>query len=216
MLEHYKRRAYQVLEDPEHEHSIFRHVTFFIIVLVILNVAVVILETEKELSSYGRLFALFDGFSAIVFTIEYLVRLWVCTENPKYASAARGRLRYAASGMAIIDLIAILPFYLMFLPQLRVIRLVRIARILRLLKLVRYSDATNTMARVLHNKKEELLITFGLGITMIIISSTLVYYAESEAQPEKFSSIIASMWWSVVTLATCAPSAAASPTRSVK
>jgi voltage-gated potassium channel len=104
--------------------------------------------------------------------------------------------------MALVDLLAILPFFVQFLPAMRVLRLLRVARVLRLFKLARYSEATDMLVRVIRNKKEELYITLGIGLILIIISSTLVYYAENEAQPDKFSSILSTMWWSVITLAT--------------
>jgi voltage-gated potassium channel len=203
MLKQFKRRVYETLENQENETPISQLINLYIISIVLLNVIVVILETEASIyNEYGGFFLVFDSISAILFTLEYVVRLWVCTENPKYAAPVRGRLRYAISFMSLVDLVAILPFFLQFLPAMRVLRLLRIARIFRLFKLARYSDATDTMIGVIRNKKEELIITLSLGVVLIIISSTLVYYAEYEAQPDKFSSILTSMWWSVVTLAT--------------
>jgi voltage-gated potassium channel len=203
MLERLKRRTYEILENHEHESTIGHMVNLYIISIVLLNVIVVILETEDSIqNTYGNFFLVFDGLTAIVFMLEYGLRLWVCTENPKYASPVRGRLRYARSFMAIVDLLAILPFFVQFLPAMRVLRLLRVARVLRLLKLARYSEATDMLVRVIRNKKEELYITLGIGVVLIIVSSTLVYYAENEAQPDKFSSILSTMWWSVITLAT--------------
>jgi voltage-gated potassium channel len=198
-----KRLIFEVLETPEQERPIEKYVNYFIITLVLLNVVALILETEQGLyDSYEQLFFAFDMFSAAVFTAEYGARLWACTENPKYAAPVIGRLRYAFSAMALVDLIAILPFYLQFLPAMRVLRLLRVARIFRLLKLARYSDSVDLLVRVIRSKKEELLITLGLGVALIVISSTLIYYAENAVQPDKFPSILSSMWWAIITLAT--------------
>jgi voltage-gated potassium channel len=203
MFERLKRQVYEMLETPEVGTPLDKFANVFIITMVLLNVVAVILETEADIfKTYYLLFLLFDIYSASVFTLEYGARLWACTENPKYSSPVLGRLRYMFSVMGLIDLLAVLPFYLQFLPALRVIRLLRVVRILRLLKLARYSDAADTLVRVIRNKSDELLITLSIGATLIIVSSTLVYYAEFEAQPEKFSSILSSMWWSVITLAT--------------
>jgi voltage-gated potassium channel len=203
MLERFKRRTYEILETRENETSFSQMVNLYIIAIVLLNVIVVVLETEASIeASYGNFFRVFDGMTAVVFTVEYGVRLWACTENPKYTSPVRGRLRYAVSFMALVDLLAILPFFLQFLPAMRVLRLLRVARVLRLFKLARYSEATDMLVRVVRNKKEELYITLAIGAILIIVSSTLVYYAENEAQPDKFSSIMSTMWWSVITLAT--------------
>jgi voltage-gated potassium channel len=203
MLGWVKRRAYEILETPEQETPIDKYLNYFIIGMVLLNMAAVILETEASLfNKYSYIFYAFDALSAIVFTVEYLTRIWCCTENPQYAAPITGRLRYAVRVMSLIDLLAVLPFYLQFLPALRMLRILRVARIFRLLKLARYSDASDTLVRVVSSKKEELLITLSLGVGLILISSTLVYYAEYDAQPDKFSSVLSSMWWSVVTLAT--------------
>ncbi len=203
MLERLKRRAYEILETHEHETPISRMVNLYIIVIVLLNVISVILATEADIyEAYGGFIEAFDGLSALVFTLEYGVRLWACTESPKYASPVRGRLRYAVSFMALVDLLAILPFFFEFLPAMRVLRLLRIVQVLQLFKLARYSDATDMLVRVIRSKKEELSVTLGIGVVLIIISSTLVYYAENDVQPDKFTSILSTMWWSVITLAT--------------
>jgi voltage-gated potassium channel len=152
MFEQLKRQMYEMLETPKAGVPLDKFANVFIITMVLLNVVAVILETEADIyRTYHLLFLLFDIYSASVFTLEYGARLWVCTENPKYASPVLGRLRYAFSVMGLIDLLAVLPFYLQFLPALRVIRLLRVVRILRLLKLARYSDAADTLVRVIRN-----------------------------------------------------------------
>jgi voltage-gated potassium channel len=115
-----------------------------------------------------------------------------------------GRLKYMASPLALIDLIAIIPFYLpMIIPvELRLLRLLRLLRVFRVLKLGRYSHAFDTFIDVLRSKKEELLIAFIIMIILLILSSSAMYFVEHEAQPEKFASIPDAMWWAVVTLAT--------------
>jgi voltage-gated potassium channel len=178
---------------------------FFIVALIITNVLVLILESEAWLyAAYGPWFDYFEIFSVAVFTVEYLLRVWVCVEHEEYARPIAGRLRYMVSFMAIVDLLAILPFYIVGLMggYSRVLRLLRLFRLFRMLKLVRYSNALSTMSRVLKNKREEIIITMLVLIIVIIISSTLMYYAENQAQPDKFPSILASMWWAIITLVT--------------
>jgi voltage-gated potassium channel len=104
----------------------------------------------------------------------------------------------------IIDLIAILPFYLpLLLPfDLRVIRAFRLFRLLRVLKLSRYSESMRVLGNVILSKKEELFICIFTGLVLLIVSSSVMYFIESEAQPEKFSNIPEAMWWGVATLTT--------------
>ena len=111
----------------------------------------------------------YGSFTVGVFTAEYLLRLWVCTRDPRYSSPVLGRLRYACTPMAVIDLLAVLPFYV---PQagldLRFVRAVRLTRLFRLLKLGHYSQSLKTLGRVLRAKKDELLVTlFAGGIILV-------------------------------------------------
>jgi voltage-gated potassium channel len=204
----FKHRIYQILEVAEQGDRLSRLFDVFIISLIGLNVLTFILSTVPSLDSLRYEFRVFEIASVIVFTIEYVLRLWSCTVDAKYEPPVRGRLRFARQGMAIIDLLAILPFYLaLIVPaarvlDLRVLRSVRLMRIFRLFKLGRYSSAMKTMGKVLRNKKEELGITLFIVLLLLVIASSLMYFVENSAQPEVFSSIPATMWWSVETLTT--------------
>lgn len=175
-----------------------------LMILIILNVVAVILETVEDLfSAYDPLFRAFDLFSVAVFSIEYLLRVWSCTADERYASPVRGRLRYMRTPLAVIDLVAILPFYLpLVFVDLRFVRAIRLFRLFRLFKMARYSESMRTLGRVLTLKKEELLVSLFTLLILLVFSSSMVYYVEHEAQPEEFSSIPAAMWWGVVTLTT--------------
>lgn len=196
-----KKRIFGILEPGDEDSKYF---DTFIMVLISLNVAAVVLETVSWLNaSYGWLFSAFDMFSVAVFTVEYILRAWSCTENPRFKAPFSGRLRYLITPMAIIDLIAILPFYLPFvIPDLRFVRALRLFRLFRILKLARYSDALKTFAEVLNLKKEELGVTLFATLIMLTVASSMVYEAENEVQPEAFASIPDAMWWGVVTLTT--------------
>jgi voltage-gated potassium channel len=175
------------------------------IVLIVANVAAVMLETVAAVQArYGRALFVFECVSIAAFTVEYALRLWACAENPKYARPVAGRLRFAVTPMALIDLLAILPFYLQFVVRadLRFILALRLLRMLRVLKLGRYSAAARTLGRVLRSKREELAVMALVTSVVLVVASGLMYYAEHEHQPEKFSSIPASMWWAVITLTT--------------
>jgi voltage-gated potassium channel len=205
MLKKIKARLYDILVDTDDNELTDRIVALFLMGLILLNVIAVILETVAELATrYQVLFNRLEVFSVAVFTGEYLARLWVCTLNPKFQGSVAGRIRYALTPLALVDLIAILPFYLpMVLPlDLRLVRLLRLFRLFRLFKLARYVESLHTLADALRAKKEELVISIVMLLVLLLFSSSLMYVVESEAQPDKFNSIPATMWWSVATLTT--------------
>jgi voltage-gated potassium channel len=150
------------------------------------------------------LFKAFDVFSVFVFTVEYLLRLWTCTTDKKFRGPVKGRFRFAVTPFALVDLMAILPFYApMFLPlDLRFIRALRLFRLLRILKMGRYSESLRTLGNVLKEEKEALLITVFAVLILLVVASSLMYFVENAAQPKAFSSIPAAMWWGVATLTT--------------
>jgi len=173
--------------------------------LIIVNVLVVILETVSSIhTQYLIEFRFIDDFSIIVFTIEYILRIWTCTLHKKYQNPVTGRLRYASTPLAIVDLLAFLPFYLpVFIPiDLRMLRELRLLRLIRVLKLGRYSESIKLFEEVLVRKKEDIIVALGILLMVLVIVSSCMYYAEHEAQPVKFASIPQAMWWGIVTLAT--------------
>lgn len=170
-----------------------------------LNVIAVILESVKSLAvKYFDLFKLFERISITIFTFEYLLRIWACNSIDEHKGSIMGRLKFMISPLAIIDLLSILPFYLPFVIalDLRFIRSIRLFRIFRLFKITRYSIAMRTLEKVLSSKWQELFVTLFIGLILLIITSSLMYFAKYEAQPNNFSSIPSSMWWGVVTLTT--------------
>ena len=174
----------------------------FIYGLIIINVVALILESYKELrDSHGNLFQIIEIFSVVVFTVEYILRLWVSDLDKKVKNS---RIKFILSPLGLIDLFAIIPFYLpMIFPiDLRVIRILRLLRLLRVFKLGRFSKSLKTINQVLKETKTDLAITLFVAFILLVLSSTLMYYVENEAQPEKFASIGHSFWWSVATLTT--------------
>lgn len=204
MIKNLKRRIFLIMEVTEPGDKISLRFDSFLVVLILLNVLAVMLETVDSIAAqYGKFLRKFDTLSVIVFTLEYLLRVWICTINPHFRSSLWGRIRYILTPLALIDLAAILPYFLPFLfPDLRFLRSARLFRLLRLLKLGRYSDSLRTFAHVIRAKKEDLMVSFLALSVLLVFASSLVYFAEHEAQPENFPSIPAAMWWGVVTLTT--------------
>ena len=198
-----RRRTLQVLEVAAPGDVLSRRFDLAIVWLIALNVLAMVIETLPGVgSAYGGFFGAFEIFSVVIFTGEYMLRLWSAKEDPRYSGRA-GRARFAATPMALVDLLAVLPFWLPFLGvDLRVLRSLRLFRVFRIAKLSRYSAALQMMGRVAVAKKEELVVTASLGAALLLLASSLIYFAENAAQPEVFSSIPAAMWWGVATLTT--------------
>ena len=205
MSQRLKNRLFEILEPASVNDLYSKLFDIFIMTLISLNIIAVVLETVESLSSrYASFFWIFEVFSVSVFTIEYLLRLWTCPADNRFKGSIKGRIRFALTPLALVDLLAILPFYLpMIIPfDLRFIRALRLFRLFRLFKIGRYSEALKTFEIVLKRKKEELFIAIFSVLILLVFASSLMYFVENEAQPETFSSIPAAMWWGVVTLTT--------------
>lgn len=179
------------------------YIDYAIMLLIVANVVAVMLETVDPLyKTYGWEFYLFEALSVAIFTVEYVGRLWSAVEHPEYEGAIRGRVRYALSPYMVIDLLAILPFFIGVASDFRFLRALRLIRFLRLFKLARYSESMKLFVAAFRMKREELLITSFTGIVLLLVASGLVYFVEQPAQPEEFSSIPETLWWGVITLTT--------------
>jgi voltage-gated potassium channel len=176
----------------------------FLLSLILVNVAAVVLETVQPLRErFGTAFFWIEVVSVAVFSIEYLARLWSCVEEPRLSSPVLGRVRFALRPMSIIDLMAVLPSLLGLIGlDLRFLRALRLFRVARLAKASRYVRALDLLGGVVRQRREELIVTSGLMLALMVISGSVMYYAENAAQPEAFSSIPASLWWAVATLTT--------------
>ena len=199
-----KRRVFSILDARPSDRGYERAVNFVLLGLIVANVVAVILETVAFIrAEFGPAFDAFEKLSLVIFTAEYLLRLWSCTEDPRFSGPITGRLRFATSFMAVVDLMSILPS---LIPggvlDLRFMRILRLMRLARAFKIARYSEALQTLARVLRAKRSELAVTAMAGALLLVCASSLMYFAENEAQPQQFSSIPAAMWWGVETLTT--------------
>lgn len=151
------RRQTWELFEPELGGRIGHYVDWFIMALIAGNVAAVILETVDALGTpYATFFYYFELFSVTVFTIEYVGRVWSSIDNSQFNGPITGRLEFASRPLLIVDLLAILPFYLTLggvQADLRFLRALRLIRLFRLLKLARYSTAMQSFALVIEGKK---------------------------------------------------------------
>ncbi len=202
---HLRKSLYRILEISDGKRQGVSMVFNLLLVTIItLNSVAIVLHTVPEYNQrFARLFYDFELFSVVFFTVEYLLRVWVCVENDTYHHWFWGRLRYIFSISGMIDILAIFPFYFsLFATDLAIVRILRLFRIFRLFRMSRYSHAFRLIQRVVAEKKEELILSTILVVFMLIIVSSVMYYVEHSAQPDKFSSIPATMWWGVTAMTT--------------
>ena len=201
-----RMRVYQILDgDPLSASTLSRAVNALIISVIVLSVFVIIIESHTPIYEAGSdFFIVFERLSIAFFTFEFLLRLWA--RGAAYEAAngwpKRGRFEYLMSFHGIIDLLSIAPFYLQLLFPGLDLRMLRILRLLRLLKLSRYNSALEDLVRAVKSERHSFLATLYIILIVLILSSALLYYAESAAQPEKLASIIHAMYWSLITLTT--------------
>jgi len=201
---HWRRLIHSILDGQSKHSFVHQAVDIFLIVLILVNVSAIVVETLPGWPQrHGAIFQTIEIVSVLVFTIEYVLRIWSAIDDPtgRFRHPVGGRLRYAMTPMALIDLAAILPFYLSMLIGLD-LRWLRLMRLLRLVKITRYSAAFATLAAVVAAERRTLVSAFLVMGILVLMAAFAMYNLEAEAQPEVFASIPHALWWAVVTLST--------------
>ena len=200
-----KRRIYDIISPAEHGDLASKIFDVFLIALIAVNIALVIADTFENIGAGAKdIFSAVETFSLVFFTAEYILRVWTADFTDEAAGKIKPRVRYVFSFMAVIDLLAILPFYLPFIfPfDLRVLRTVRLLRLFRLLKINRYTNALTAVGEVIRKKAAQLISSMIVVFLLMIIASMLMYNIECEAQPEVFQNAFSGIWWAIATLTT--------------
>ena len=198
-----KHRIFEIIEKSQSGDRVGFAFDCFIITLICLNVVSVIIGSFNDIDESVLVFLhWFELISIIIFTIEYGLRVW--TAPQKYPASKYPYLVFIFSFMAIVDLLAFLPFYLPFITNvdLRYLRLLRLFRIVRIFKLNRYNNSFDLMLRVLRNEKEKLFMTMFILVVLLLFASSTMYFIENAVQPEQFPNILSTIWWAVATLTT--------------
>lgn len=186
-----KEKIARVVDSRETKAGLY--FDYAIQLLILLSILAFTIETIPDLDSRTiRFLNYFEIFCIAVFTVEFVLRIYI----------AGKRFKFITSFFGIIDLIAILPFYISFGFDLRSIRILRFLRLFRLLKLVRYNSAIRRFTLAFKMIKEGLIMFSAVALILFYLSAVGIYYFENAVQPESFSSIFSSLWWSVVTLTT--------------
>lgn len=199
-----KKRIFEIVQAADSNDIASKIFDIFIISLILLNVCLVLIDTFSVPMWAKTLFRKVEVFSVVVFTIEYLIRIWTADLLFPELTSIRAHFKYIFSFMALIDLFAILPFYLPFLVpiDLRVLRVLRIVRLLRIFKFNRYTTSLTQIANVFRRKAGQLFSSMFVVILLMIIASVIMYNIENPAQPETFDNALSGLWWAIATLTT--------------
>jgi len=199
-----RHRIYEILEREDPNDTTAKIVFRIIVTVIVINVTAAVLYTDPRFAAaFPYDLRIIEAVSLAVFTVEYVFRLWSCVESPHYRGvpAWKARLRYAVTPGAIIDLVAIAPFFIIhFFPvDMRTLALVRL---LRFFKLARYSPGLTSLIEALKAERHGLVACLVVLSGAVLVSASAIYAAEGSTQPDKFGSIPESMWWAVVTVTT--------------
>ncbi len=209
----FRKRLYRIVDEDARDYRPSRLFNGFIVFLIFLNVVAIIMESDDRFAvEYADLFHYVELFSVIIFGLEYVFRLMTADYEYPHLKGWKPFVRYLFSPLAIIDLLAILPSIVILIApyisglagvmDFRIIRLLRTMRLLRIFKITRYSASLRLIIDVFREKARDLAVTVFITLILMIISSTIMYYVEHNAQSDQFPNILATFWWAVATLTT--------------
>ncbi|MCR5790863.1 MAG: ion transporter [Lachnospiraceae bacterium] len=204
-MEKNRKRIFQIIQIGTKTDLLSILFDFFITGVIIINLFITFFSTFDESRPYESVLDAVELVTILIFTIEYLLRLWTADYlYPKEKSRIMAAVLFAKSFFGIIDLLTFLPYYLPFVipTGLVAFRVLRVFRIFRLFRINAQYDAFNVIADVLKAKKGQLLASVSLILILMLSSSLCMYSLEHEAQPEQFKNAFSGLWWSVSTLST--------------
>jgi voltage-gated potassium channel len=200
-----KQTICKIIEKGAHGSLINILFDYFIILLIVLNVIAIGIEPISNLDPQVISgLRIFEIFSVAIFTLEFCMRIYISDITHPSTSRFKSALKFVISPYGLIDLFAILPFYLPFiiLIDLRFIRILRLIRFFRILKISRYNSTLNLIGAVIKDKKAELGMTLFVTFLILVIASFLMFHIEGPVQPDKFPNVFSTMWWAIATLTT--------------
>jgi len=167
----------------------------FIMILVAVNIIAIIAESIAPIhQAYASYFHQLEVFSVIVFTLEYMLRIWASPSGEKSA--------YIFSFHGIVDFVATVPFYLQVLFPGLDLRFLRVLRMLRILKFSHYNTALEDLSHAIYHERDTFISAMYIFFIGLLMTSAAMYFVEHNVQPDKFGSIPDAMWWSIITLTT--------------
>lgn len=199
----FRQKVFSLLHATPTSGPLHRYIDRLIIAAVLISVVSIVLETVPAIHAiFQNEFAVLEIATIVLFSVEYVARVYSACEVAKYKDPIKGRLRYMVSIPALIDLVSILPFFLgILLNQVVDTRFLRIFRLTRLLKVTRYTGTLNTLIKAISREKRVLFASAFMMLLLVVLTASLGYELEHDAQPDKFDSIPSAMYWAVITLA---------------
>lgn len=199
-----KQEIYEIIEIGNKSDIPSTVFDIFIVIMIWLNLAVTLAFTFDQFDPYNGILTGLETFTVVVFTIEYVLRVWTADRKYKDIPKWKASLRFIISFYGVIDLLTFMPFYLPFVfpTGLVAFRILRVFRIFRLFKINSQYDAFNVITSVLEEKRNQLLSSMCLILILMTASSLTIYGLENEAQPDVFQNAFSGMWWAVSTLLT--------------
>lgn len=200
-----KEKVFEIIQPSAEGKLTSRLFDLFIMFLILVSVVSVFIMTFDEIPrAILRSLREAECATILVFTVEYILRIWTADMLYPEVSPWRARLKFMSSPMAVIDLVAILPFYLPMLFSINLvgIRALRLVRLLRIFKLNRYSDAFLSIVEVFRGKIREIMVSLFTVFLLLVVASLFIFYAEHDSQPQQFSNAFSGLWWAVATLTT--------------
>lgn len=196
-----KYRLFEILEVGKGSDITSKICDNFLVLLVIGSIFSVILGSVPEIDAeFSEELRWFEIITVLIFTVEYLLRLWVAPL--KYKQSQRPKIKYISSFYGIVDLAAILPFYVSLFGFGVDLRVLRAARLLRILKISHYNTALQDLALAIYDERKSFVSAIYIFTVTLLITSSLIFFAENSKQPEDFRSIPDAIWWSLITLTT--------------
>ena len=195
-----KKRIFDIIQIGKENDFISRAFDFFIVIAIIVNIAVLFMETFDSMAEYSHILRSIEFITIVIFLIEYALRIW--TSEYLYPDQSKGKavLRFLVSFDGIVDLCTILPFF--FLSGFVALRMLRVVRILHLFRINAYYDSINVIASVLIEKKNQLISSIFIILVLMMAASLCMYSAEHEVQPDVFNNAFSGIWWSTSTILT--------------
>ena len=195
-----KKRIFDIIQIGQKDDFISRAFDIFIVIAILLNIAVLFLETFDSMEKYSHTLRVIELITIVIFLIEYVLRIW--TSEYLYPDKSKGKavLRFLVSFDGIVDLCTILPFF--FLSGFVALRMLRVVRILHLFRINAYYDSINVITSVLIEKKNQLISSIFIILVLMMAASLCMYSAEHEVQPEVFNNAFSGIWWSTSTILT--------------
>ena len=195
-----KKRIFDIIQIGKKDDFVSRAFDIFIVVAIVVNIAVLFLETFDSMAKYSHILRSIEFITILIFLIEYVLRIW--TSESLYPEMNKGKavLRFLVSFDGIVDLCTILPFF--FLSGFVALRMLRVVRILHLFRINAYYDSINVITSVLIEKKNQLISSIFIILVLMMAASLCMYSAEHDVQPEVFNNAFSGIWWSTSTILT--------------